>query len=67
FGPVQFQVREGPGVKLQWQGTNCVLDAYLYPPTAGAGSERVAHVDTRRPVSGDPVDQAACLASLRRN
>ncbi|MBA1993721.1 hypothetical protein HLX74_24310 [Escherichia coli] len=54
-------------MKLQWQGTNCVLDAYLYPPTAGAGSERVAHVDTRRPVSGDPVDQAACLASLRRN
>lgn len=64
FGAPGFQVREGPGLKLQWSNATCVLDAYLYPPASGGGPERVAHVDTRRPGSGDRTDQAACIASL---
>ena len=63
FGQPSFQVREGPGLKLQWTGGGCVLDAYLYTPADGRGVERVTYVDTRRP-SGDPTDQAACIAAL---
>ena len=63
FGQPTFQVREGPGLKLQWSGGGCVLDAFLYPPERGAGVERVTFVDTRRP-SGDSTDQAACIAAL---
>ena len=63
FGQPAFQVREGPGLKLQWSGGGCVLDAYLYTPVDGRGVERVTYVDTRRP-SGDPTDQAACIAAI---
>ena len=64
FGQPTFQVREGPGTKLQWSAGGCVLDAYLYPP-AGGGAERVTHVDTRRP-SGDDIDLRSCLALIGR-
>jgi hypothetical protein len=64
FGRPSFQVREGAGLKLQFAGGGCVLDAYLYPPASGSGVDRVAHVDTRRP-SGDDVTQATCLAALK--
>ena len=63
FGQPSFQVREGPGVKLQWAAPACVLDVYLYPPQSGAGVERVTYVEARRP-SGDPADQASCIAAL---
>ena len=63
FGQPTFQVREGPGIKLQWARAGCVLDAYLYPPAGSSGAERVTHVDTRRP-SGDDVPQAGCVAAL---
>ena len=65
FGQPVFQVREGPGTKLQWSANGCVLDAYLYPAGSGAGTERVTHVDTRRP-SGDEIDLRSCLALLAR-
>lgn len=64
FGQPQLQVREGPGLKLQWAANGCVLDIYLYPEGAG-GSERATHVDTRRP-SGDPLSQPECVGLLRR-
>lgn len=63
FGQPTFQVREGPGIKLQWARAGCVLDAYLYPTAGSSGAERVTHVDTRRP-SGDDVPQAGCVAAL---
>ena len=63
FGQPGFQVREGPGLKLQWTGGGCVLDAYLYLPANGRGVERVTYVDARRP-TGDPTDQAACIAAI---
>jgi hypothetical protein len=64
FGQPGFQVREGVGTKLQWANASCVLDAYLYPGTAGRG-DRVTHVDARRP-SGDDLDARACIAALAR-
>jgi hypothetical protein len=64
FGKPALQVREGNSVKLQFRGQRCVLDAYLYPPTNGRGSERVMHVDTRVS-SGADTDQRACMATLQ--
>lgn len=62
LGAPTFQVREGPGLKLQWANSTCVLDAYLYAPSAN-GVMRVTHIDTRR-VSGDAYPQASCIAAL---
>jgi hypothetical protein len=65
FGQPVFQVREGPGIKLQWSANGCVLDTYLYPPTSGHGAETVTHVDTRRP-SGAAISQPECVGLLIR-
>jgi hypothetical protein len=65
FGQPGFQVREGPGTKLQWSQNGCVLDAYLYPPPNGQGVARVTHVDARRP-SGADLDLDSCIALLDR-
>ncbi len=61
FGVPAFQVREGAGLKMQWRGVACILDAYLYPSTGGV--DRVTHVDSRLR-SGTDASQAACIAAL---
>ena len=66
MGQPPLQVREGPGLKLQFRGRSCILDAYLYPPTEGTGVERVTHVDTRLE-NGNDTSQPACIASLTRS
>ncbi len=63
FGAPSLQVREGPGLKLQYRGGGCVLDAYLYAPPSGQGLARVTHVDTRLP-SGADTDQGGCEAAI---
>lgn len=63
FGNPALQVREGVGLKLQFRSNRCVLDAYLYPPEGGSGTQRVTYVDTRLP-SGVATDQAACISAL---
>ena len=63
FGNPALQVREGVGLKLQFRSKRCVLDAYLYPPDSGSGTQRVTYVDTRLP-SGVATDQAACISAL---
>ncbi len=64
FGQPALQIREGPGLKLQFRGRGCVLDAYLYGPPRGQGPERVTHIDTRFPTGAD-ADQAGCIAALQ--
>ena len=64
FGTPALQIREGTGLKLQFRGRACVLDAYLYPPLHG-GPERVAHVDARL-ANGNNTDQLSCIRSLQR-
>lgn len=61
FGNPALQVREGPGLKLQFRRRGCVLDAYLY---AGGGVERVSHVETRYP-NGADMNQQSCVAALQ--
>jgi hypothetical protein len=62
MGQPALQVREGAGLKLQWRGRSCVLDAYLY---LQGSTERVTHVDTRL-ANGNETGQPACIASLTR-
>lgn len=62
FGQPALQVREGAGLKLQWRGRACVMDAYLY---LQGTAERVSHVDTRL-ANGNDTDRDQCVASLSR-
>jgi len=64
FGPARLDVWEGDARKLQFSGTACVLDVYLYP--AAPGSEpQATYIDARRTSDGQDVDRAACIAALR--
>ena len=63
LGQPALQVREGPGLKLQFRKRGCVLDAYLYP---GAGGERVTYVDARLPSGNDTNTQECIAAQLGR-
>jgi hypothetical protein len=65
FGAARLDVWEGDARKLQFSGTACVLDVYLYPPERGKEPE-ATYVDARRPSDGQDVDRAACVAALRK-
>jgi hypothetical protein len=64
FGTPRLDIVEGDARKLQFSGTACVLDAYLYPPVAGK-EPLATYIDARRPSDGQDVDRAACIAALR--
>jgi hypothetical protein len=64
FGQPRLDILEGDARKLQFSGTACVLDAYLYPPVAGK-EPLATYIDARRPSDGQDVDRAACIAALR--
>lgn len=64
LGEPGLDLREGPGRKLQFLGSSCVLDAYLYAPRRG-GDPVVTHVDARLP-DGRDTDKAACVEALSR-
>jgi hypothetical protein len=62
FGKPDLDIREGTARKLQFAGSACVLDAYLYPPSGG-GDPIVTYVDARLP-DGRDFDRASCVAAL---
>ena len=64
FGAPRLDIVEGDARKLQFTGTACVLDAYLYPPAIGK-EPLATYIDARRPSDGQDVDRAACIAALR--
>jgi hypothetical protein len=64
FGEPRLDVVEVYGRKLQFAGTPCILDAFLYPERKG-GREIVTYVDARRS-DGTAVDRAACIEALQR-
>ena len=65
FGPPRLDVREGDARKLQFAGTPCVLDVFLYP--LRNGTEPVAtYVEARRASDGQVVDRVACAQALQR-
>ncbi|HXG81000.1 MAG TPA: hypothetical protein VNJ05_04290 [Sphingomicrobium sp.] len=63
FGRPRLQVREGDGIKLQFAGPGCFLDAYLYPAPSGQGVARVTHVDARN-AQGGVVSPQYCIAAI---
>lgn len=65
FGPPRLTVDEGDAQKLQFVGSACVLDVYLYPLAPGA-EPTATYLDARRASDGMEVDRAACAAALRR-
>jgi hypothetical protein len=64
FGTPRLDVVEDDARKMQWSGTACILDVYLYPPANG-GKPTATYVDARRG-DGRDVDRAACVAALRK-
>lgn len=65
FGTPRLDVREEDARKLQWSGSACILDAFLYPVAPGARAT-ATYVEARRG-DGRDVDRAACVAALRRH
>ena len=61
FGRPRLQIREGDGSKLQFSGTSCVMDFYLYP--AQGGVPRVTHIDARN-FQGGNVAAQACVYEI---
>lgn len=64
FGKPQLDVTEGAGRKLQFAGSNCILDIYFYAPRAGANPV-ATHVDARTP-DGRNAEVNSCAQSFQR-
>lgn len=64
FGQPALDIHEGSARKLQFSGSDCVLDVYLYP-RGERGEPLVTHVDARLP-DGRDTDRETCIAALRR-
>lgn len=64
FGEPRLDVWEGDARKLQFTGTACVLDVFLYPSTSSK-EPRASYVDARRSSDGQDVDRAACVGALK--
>ncbi|MCB2057825.1 MAG: hypothetical protein KDE30_07920, partial [Novosphingobium sp.] len=65
FGTARLDVYEGDARKLQFVGSACVLDVFLYPPAPGREPE-ATYVEARRASDAQDVSDAACIAALRR-
>ena len=65
FGAARLEVWEGDARKLQFTGTACVLDVYLYPGAPGR-EPQASYVDARRASDGKDVDRATCITALRQ-
>lgn len=65
FGAPRLDVWEGDARKLQFTGSACVLDIYLYPTTSSR-EPLATYVDARRSSDGKDVDRAACVAALKK-
>lgn len=65
FGEPRLDVWEGDARKLQFAGSACVLDVYLYP-TSSSREPIATYVDARRASDAKDVDRGACVAALKR-
>ena len=63
FGQPRLDVWEGDARKLQFSGTACILDLYLYPTTRSR-DPLASYAEARRS-DGRDVDKAACVTALR--
>ena len=65
FGTPRLDVWEGDARKLQFSGSACNLDIYLYPLAQGR-EPQATYVDARRASDGIAVDRVACARALKR-
>lgn len=65
FGQPRLDVWEGDARKLQFTGSACVLDIFLYPSARGRDPQ-ATYVEARRASDGKDVDRAACVSALRK-
>lgn len=63
FGPPRIDLAEGDARKLQFAGSACVLDIYLYPVSAAA-APTATHVEARLRQGGAPADPGACIREV---
>ena len=66
FGAPRLDVWEGDARKVQYSGSACVLDIFLYPAAPGR-EPQATYVDARRSSDGQAVDRPACIAALRQS
>ena len=66
LGKPRLQIVEGVGTKLQFMGSACVLDAYLYPPGNGGGTPRVTEIDARN-FQGADVAAQGCVQAIEQS
>lgn len=64
FGKARLDVWEGDARKLQFTGSPCILDIYLYP-TSHSREPVATYVDARRGSDAMAVDRASCVKALR--
>lgn len=65
FGEPRIDLAEGDARKLQYAGTTCVFDIYLYPLARGA-EPSATHVEARIRQGGAAADPGACIRELER-
>lgn len=65
FGQPRIDLTEGDARKLQFAGSSCVLDIYLYPVAASA-EPTATHVEARLRQGGVPADPGACIREVER-
>ncbi len=63
LGAPRQDVREGPGRRLQFSSTACILDVYLYPPDTG-GDAVAVYLSARVP-DGRDAERNSCITALR--
>jgi hypothetical protein len=65
FGTPRIDLVEGDARKLQFAGSACVLDIYLYPAAAAPAAEPTAtHIEARLRQGGAPADPSACIREI---
>lgn len=65
FGEPRIDLIEGDARKLQFAGSACVVDIYLYPVAATA-EPTATHVEARLRQGGAAADPGACIREVER-
>ena len=63
FGQARIDLAEGDARTLQFTGTGCVLDIFLYPVTTSA-EPAATHVAARQRQGGAAMDPVACIREI---
>lgn len=65
FGSPRIDLVEGDARKLQFAGSQCVLDIFLYPVAARA-EPTATHVEARLRAGGAATDAGACIREVEQ-